>query len=114
MAVSLTTGDLADVPAPVGLAAYRIAQEALANAARHAAGGVVHLSVRARPDRLELTARNEAGSGSAASAAGEGHGLIGIRERVELLGGEMSAGPDASGGYRVEATLPFRAEGTPA
>jgi signal transduction histidine kinase len=114
MAVTFRTADVDDVPEPVGLAAYRIAQEALANAARHAAGSAVHLAVRGLPDRLELTVHNEPGAGGTAPAAGHGHGLIGIQERVELLGGEMSAGPDGVGGYLVEAMLPFSTEGAPA
>jgi signal transduction histidine kinase len=114
MAVTFGTADVDDVPEAVGLAAYRIAQEALANAARHAAGSAVHLSVRGLPDRIELTVHNEPGAGGTAPAAGHGHGLIGIQERVELLGGEMSAGPDGVGGYLVEAMLPFSTEGAPA
>jgi signal transduction histidine kinase len=100
-----------DVPEPVGLAAYRIVQEALANAARHAAGGAVGAAVRALPDRLEVTVRNAPpAAGPAPGPAGAGHGLTGMRERAELLGGTLDAGPDADGGYTVTATLPYREE----
>jgi signal transduction histidine kinase len=111
MQVTHAGNDLGAVPEPVGLAAYRIAQEALANAARHAPGAEVHLSVRAVPDRLELTVHNGAPTGNAPAVPGQGHGLVGMRERAELLGGDLSAGPDDHGGYLVEITLPYAAEG---
>jgi signal transduction histidine kinase len=113
-----TAADLESVPRPAGLAAYRIAQEALANAARHAAGGAVDLSVRVLPDRLDLTVHNGPGSAGTVPAEGReqalgGHGLVGMRERAELLGGELAAGADGRGGYLVEATLPYAAGGQP-
>jgi signal transduction histidine kinase len=111
MRVTYAGNDVGAVPEPVGLAAYRIAQEALANAARHAPGAEVHLSVRAVPGRLELTVHNGAPTGDAQAAPGHGHGLVGMRERAELLGGDLSAGPDGRGGYLVEITLPYAAEG---
>ena len=68
-------------------------------------------SVRAVPDRLELTVHNGAPIGDAPAGPGQGHGLVGMRERAELLGGDLSAGPDGRGGYLVEITLPYAAEG---
>jgi signal transduction histidine kinase len=98
------------VPETVGLAAYRIVQEALANAARHAPGGPVRIDGRGFPDRLELVVRNRR---TAAEGTGDGHGLIGMRERAALLGGELSAGPEGTD-FVVRATLPFGAtDGTP-
>jgi signal transduction histidine kinase len=99
------------VPEAVGLAAYRILQEALANAARHAPGGPVKIAGRVRDRRLELAVRNEpAVPGIAPSSLkpeGHGHGVVGMRERAALLGGTLSAGRDDKGGYLVTAMLPF-------
>jgi signal transduction histidine kinase len=109
--VSVTCADLggiAGVREAVGLAAYRIVQEALANAARHAPGGPVHIDGRVIGDRLELSVAN--GPGTAATgrpAGGLGHGLMGMRERAELLGGTLVAGPTPDGGYRVVAAMPL-------
>ena len=101
--VTLSTDGLNAVPETVGLAAYRIMQEALANAARHAPGSAVTIDARGFPDRLELTVRNRR---TGPAAAGGGHGLIGMRERAALLGGELTAGPDRFD-FVVQATLPF-------
>jgi signal transduction histidine kinase len=99
------------VPAAVGLAAYRIVQEALANAARHAPGGPVKIAGRVVDRRLELAVRNgPAVPGIAPSSlkpGGRGHGLVGMRERATLLGGTLVAGRDEHGGYTVTAVLPF-------
>jgi signal transduction histidine kinase len=109
-----TPQSLAGVPEPVGLAAYRIAQEALANAARHAPGGPVKVLVGADSDRLNLTVENgPPNTGAAPAQAGTGHGLMGMRERAALLGGTLDAGPDEDGGYRVVAVLPYRADPEP-
>jgi signal transduction histidine kinase len=101
--VTLTAGGLDAVPETVGLAAYRIMQEALANAARHAPGGPVTIDARGLADRLELEVRNRR---TGTATPGGGHGLIGMRERAALLGGELSAGPDRFD-FVVRATLPF-------
>jgi signal transduction histidine kinase len=101
--VTLTADGLAAVPETVGLAAYRIMQEALANAARHAPGGPVTVDARGLADRLELEVRNRR---TGAETPGGGHGLIGMRERAALLGGELTAGPDRFD-FVVRATLPF-------
>ncbi len=108
--VTLTADDLGDVPGPVGLAAYRIVQEALANAARHAPGGAVEVVARARGGRLALTVHNGPPRPGPVPAGGGGHGLTGMRERAELLGGSFRAGPDDRGGHLVEAVLPYAAE----
>ncbi|WP_433377989.1 sensor histidine kinase [Actinoplanes sp. CA-142083] len=101
--VTLTSEELAAVPGTVGLAAYRITQEALANAARHAPGGPVTIDARGFADRLELTVRNKR---TGPSTPGGGHGLIGMRERAALLGGELTAEPDRLD-FVVQARLPF-------
>jgi signal transduction histidine kinase len=94
---------LHDVPPTVGLAAYRIIQEALANAARHAPDGPVTVKARGGSGLVVLLVSNplprEPRSGSA------GHGLEGMRERAELLGGTLSAGP-VGGAFVVSAILP--------
>jgi len=102
--------DLTAVPEPVGLAAFRIVQEALANAGRHAPGAAVRLEARALADRLDLVIRNGIGDTDPPSSTGEGHGMVGMRERAELLGGTLSAAPDGAGGFRVEASLPYRGD----
>jgi signal transduction histidine kinase len=109
-----TPASLDGVPEPVALAAYRIAQEALANAARHAPGGPVEILVGAEPDRLVLTiGSGPPNTGPRPAQAGTGHGLMGMRERAALLGGTLSAGPDDDGGYRVVAVLPYQADPEP-
>jgi signal transduction histidine kinase len=109
--VTATLPEADGVPQAVGLAAYRIVQEALANAARHAPGGTVRIAGRVTGDRLELVVRNGpavAGIDPPSLPAGApGHGLVGMRERAALLGGTLSAGRDGSGGYTVVAVLPF-------
>jgi signal transduction histidine kinase len=108
--LSVEITDLTAVPEPVALAAYRIIQEALANAARHAPGGQVRLEARAAEDRLDVVVRNGIGEDGPPSGAIGGHGLMGMRERAELLGGTLHAAPDGAGGFRVEASLPYGGE----
>ncbi|MEV4756280.1 histidine kinase [Micromonospora sp. NPDC049559] len=110
-----STGDMVEPPEAVGLAAYRIVQEALANAARHAPGQPVRVTLR--PGPAELAIRVENGGGPPAGGAampgeptGAGHGLIGMRERARLLGGTFSAGADGEG-FVVTACLPYRDPG---
>lgn len=93
------------LPAAVDLSAYRIVQEALTNSLKHA--GAEHIRVKVRYGReLELEVRDD-GRGSVDSPAGGGSGLVGMRERVALLGGRLDAGPAAGGGYRIAAAIPF-------
>ncbi|MGW5561084.1 sensor histidine kinase [Micromonospora sp. NPDC003944] len=100
------------VPAPVGLAAYRIVQEGLANAARHAAGAAVRVTVRVGPSGLGVRVQNAppAEAGSRPGEANSGHGLTGMRERATSLGGTFTAGPLPDGGYAVAAELPYDAQ----
>jgi signal transduction histidine kinase len=118
--VALTTGGLpASLPARLDLFAYRIVQEALTNVLKHAGSGT-RAEVRLRGDRGEIVIEVlDDGRGAtvvpepdaAADGAG-GHGIVGMRERVLLLGGRLEAGPRAEGGFRVVAHLPV--EGEPA
>jgi len=96
-------GDRRALPRTVDQAAYRILQEALTNAARHGTGSA-ELALRLEPDRLELTIRNAVPPGPTA-AEGGGHGLIGMRERAQLLGGALTTGMQ-SGTFTVHAVLP--------
>ena len=98
-------GTIARLPLSVDLAAYRIVQEALTNARRHAPGANVDVEVSYRKHALHLHVRDY-GPGAVNGAAGEGHGLLGMRERATLAGGIFSAGPAEGGGFEVLATLP--------
>jgi signal transduction histidine kinase len=94
----------AEVPEAVGLTAYRIVQEALTNAGRHAPGGRTSVTVDLVGDELRVVVRNEAGGPSL--GGGGGHGLTGMGERVAVHGGSLTAGPTADGGFEVAATIP--------
>ena len=96
----------------VELAAYRIVQEALTNARRHAPGAAVDVELRFDDDSLRLRIRDD-GPGPPAVQPGQlhsGHGLLGMRERAAAVGGELSTGAAPGGGFLVQATLPA---GTP-
>ncbi|MFG3558218.1 sensor histidine kinase [Micromonospora sp. NPDC047557] len=110
--VTLDVGPLGDgrVPAPVGLAAYRIVQEGLANAARHAAGAAVRVTVRARQSGLGVRVENSPTDARPTADGSPGHGLTGMRERATSLGGTFTAGPLPDGGYAVAAELPYEPE----
>jgi signal transduction histidine kinase len=101
--------NLADVPGDVGLAAYRIAQESLNNAARHAPASTARVEVRATAAELRLTVTNDISSAAPTlpSSPGCGHGVAGMTQRARLAGGALRAGPDR-GQWRVEAVLPLR------
>ncbi len=108
-------GDLDAVPAAIGRAAYRIVQEGLTNARKHAPGAAVRVRVAVAGPQLAVSVVNRAPVAVAAPGAaggplpGAGAGLIGLRERVELAGGRLSHGPDAAGDFVLEATLPLSA-----
>ena len=115
MAVELIAPPALDrVPPGAGVCAYRIVQEALSNAGRHAAGTPVTVSVRHDAGTVTLQVTNGPGApaGPRANGHGPGHGLAGMRERAELLGGSLSAGPAPDGGFAVSAVLPL--SGSPA
>ncbi|MFE2010629.1 sensor histidine kinase [Streptomyces sp. NPDC059491] len=109
--------DVGEVPQAVGLSAYRIVQEALANVVRHAPGASTRVSVRADDGRLTVLVVNgpatEARSPVEHGAAGTGHGLVGMRERVRLTGGTLDTGPLPDGGFRVAARLPLAPDPVP-
>lgn len=95
-------GDPVALPAEVGLAVYRVAQESLANAVRHAPGSRVHVELDARGP-LRLLVLDDGGAGNSRAEPGGGLGLPGMRERAALLGGSLEAGPTGRG-WRVELT----------
>jgi len=90
----------------VDLSAYRIVQEALTNSLRHAGGASARVVVRYEPDALELEIADDGPGPPQDPGASGGHGLIGMRERVQLFGGELEAGPRQGGGFLVRARLP--------
>jgi signal transduction histidine kinase len=100
-------GDPRGLPAAVDLSAYRIVQEALTNVLRHAPGAPTTLSVRLSPAAVELAVRNDAVNAQAnRHTSGSGQGLLGMRERVQLLGGRFQASSTTDGGFAIRASLP--------
>lgn len=95
----------------VELAAYRIVQESLTNARKHAAGAPVDVELIYREDALRLRIRDN-GPGPPLPAPTGGHGLLGMRERVAAIGGELHVGAADRGGFVVEARLPIPVEAT--
>ncbi|WP_026424249.1 sensor histidine kinase [Actinokineospora inagensis] len=93
----------------VGRTAYRVVQESLTNIRKHAPGAPTRVHVRYSGDRVRLTVRNDPATrsvDSGLSRTGSGAGLAGLRQRVELVGGTLTAGPRPGGGFEVDAVLP--------
>ncbi|MER5738762.1 histidine kinase [Streptomyces sp. NPDC002262] len=102
--------DPGSVPAATGRTAYRIAQEGLTNARKHAPGAPVTVTLRGRPgDGLTVEVRNPAPGGPVPHVPGSGQGLIGLSERAALAGGRLDHGPDPGGGFSLTAWLPWPA-----
>ncbi len=99
-----------EVPERVGRAAYRIVQEALTNARKHAPGAPVTVELSAADGVLEVRMSQPMHTNPVVTAPGSGLGLIGLRERVDLVGGSLDAGPDGSGRWVVNARLPLHHE----
>ncbi|WP_290858300.1 sensor histidine kinase [Hamadaea sp.] len=100
----IVSGPVAPLDQGIELTAYRIVQEALTNARRHAAGAAVDVELHYRPDALLVRVRD---SGPGPSVAAPGHGLAGMLERAAMAGGQLIAGPGRTGGFVVEAVLPI-------
>jgi signal transduction histidine kinase len=100
-------GTPSPLPPGVDLSAYRILQEALTNTVRHARASAARVRLAYRANLVEVEVEDD-GAGNA-TAHGDGHGLIGMRERVDLYGGTFEAGPRTGGGFRVRASLPLEA-----
>jgi signal transduction histidine kinase len=111
LAVDLRVEAAAD-PVPLGLelSAYRIVQEALTNALKHAPGSPVTVSLGRSGGDVEIQVRNGPGRGSPIADVPSGHGLVGIRERVAVFGGTLHAAPTGDGGFELSATLPAAAD----
>ncbi|WP_133737466.1 sensor histidine kinase [Frigoribacterium sp. PhB116] len=107
-----THGERFDVPDSVGVTLFRVVQEALTNTLKHASAGVADVRLRYRDRAVEVEVTDDGVGGAASSStqqhgsAGSGLGQRGMRERVDLHGGELHVGPHAKGGYRVRAVLP--------
>jgi signal transduction histidine kinase len=109
----IVSGPPATLDPGVELAAYRIIQEALTNARRHAPGAAVDVTLHFADDALGLRIRdNGPGPPAAQPVAAGGHGLPGMRERAAAAGGELRTGAAPGGGFLIEATLPAKAEMT--
>jgi signal transduction histidine kinase len=91
------------------LVAHRVVQESLTNALKYAHGSPTTVRVRHRPEEITVNVTTDRAGPSGASPGGGGRGLVGLRERVEVLGGEFSAGPREGGGFTVDARIPARA-----
>lgn len=96
-----------DVPQTVGRAAYRVVQESLTNVHKHARGAATAIGLTESPTALVVEVRNERPVAVGTLLPGSEAGLIGLRERVQLLGGELSSGPQPDGGWKVAATIPW-------
>ncbi|MFE5207216.1 sensor histidine kinase [Streptomyces sp. NPDC056600] len=108
VAVTLTVdGSGREVPAGVGLAAYRVVQEALTNTVRHARGAEAKVTVTHDDTLLRVVVTDTGGAPSPSAAAGNGRGLIGLRERLALYGGTLDTGRRLTGGFRVTALIPL-------
>lgn len=105
--------DVGDVGATVGSALYRMTQEAITNARRHARdASVVSVEVAADGDRILLTVDDDGRAGGSAADGSGGFGLVGMTERAHLLGGTLTAGPRDGRGWRVAACIPRQAVGS--
>ncbi|WP_167202682.1 sensor histidine kinase [Actinomyces respiraculi] len=109
-AVTLSLAVGAATPEPVGACAYRVVQEALTNAVRHAPGAAVAVEVDVTEDRVEVTVSNTAGRRDSDGGANRGGlGLVSMTERVHAVGGTLTAGTRPDGGWRVHAVVPVSA-----
>ena len=108
--VEVSGDDVAHVGPVVGAAAYRIAQESVTNAVRHARG-VTRVRVVVQESAEDVRVRVSDDGEPLAGPAGEGYGLVGMAERATLLGGTFTAGPVPGGGWVVEAVLPLEVAG---
>jgi len=100
----VVSGDAVPLPDGVDLVAYRVVQEALTNAVKHAVGARVCVDIRYTPSAITIDVSDT--GGASAGVVGAGRGLVGMRERLAVYGGTIHAGPRPTGGYRVSATIP--------
>jgi signal transduction histidine kinase len=102
------SGEQRPLPAALDLSAYRIVQEAITNVLKHAHASRVEVGIDYGPDALVLSISDNGNGADAAPAASSGHGLIGMRERVDLFGGDLNTASSSLGGFTVRATLPVK------
>ncbi|WP_199853864.1 sensor histidine kinase [Plantactinospora sp. BB1] len=108
--VELTvTGEPRPLLSGIELTAYRVIQEALTNTVKHATGATARVLVEYGTDELLVEATDSGGAPGVSASTGDGHGLIGLRERLAVYGGTLEAGRRLSGGYRVAARIPLEA-----
>lgn len=102
-------GEPVPLSAGVDVTAYRLVQEGLTNAIKHAAARHAEVRVRYDGDQVEIEVCDDGrgADGADSASSGGGHGLVGMRERVSIYGGELEAGPRAEGGFRLRARLPM-------
>ena len=100
----MVAGDQRDLSPAVELSAYRITQEALTNWLKHAPGSAVRIQLDYQPEALAIEVVDD---GPGMQGTHRGHGLIGMRERVDLFGGTLNTGTEPGGGFAVRALLPI-------
>ncbi|WP_275415178.1 sensor histidine kinase [Planotetraspora silvatica] len=106
--VSVEVSPPGPLPPGIDLAAYRVVQEALTNTIKHAAGAAAFVTIGQDGDWLEIEVTDTGGTRSAWPRAGDGRGLIGLRERLAVYGGTLDAGRTLGGGFRIKARVPWR------
>jgi signal transduction histidine kinase len=114
LSVELSVTGARDLPPGVDLAAYRVVQEALTNVIKHAGTARATVVLEYRPDDLVITVTDDGRPVTGPGGPGGGRGLIGLRERIGLYGGELDAGPRPGGGWRVRARIPLEGLGVSA
>jgi signal transduction histidine kinase len=114
MPVDLTVhGVPRPVPTGVDLAAYHIVRESLTNASKHAASAATRVRIDYAPEAVTVRVDNDHCDDASPAARGDGHGLIGMRERAAAAGGQLRVGPRPDGGYQVHAVLPLTRAANP-
>src|SRR5690606_16149010 len=103
-----TTGVAYELPSALDTAAYRVLQESITNVIRHAGRGCMRIGVHYGEGELVLSVADDGQAAAPARTDGGGRGIAGMRERCELLGGRLTAGPGPGGGFTVQAVLPVR------
>ena len=103
-------GEPYPLPHALDVSAYRIVQEGLTNALRHARAGQADVTVGYGPEEVCIEVRDDGSGASPDDRNGNGHGLVGVRERVKIFGGEMTAGPASGGGFVLSTRLPLRGQ----
>jgi signal transduction histidine kinase len=106
--VTTVSGIPRDLSASADLCAYRIVQEALTNTLKHAAAGTATVGLRYLESAVQVVVADDGSARGGRSPATGGYGLVGMRERTSLVGGQLEAGPAPSGGFTVTAIIPYR------